>query len=111
MKKWIYLMGLAVIIGFTSCLKPAKAEFRVKNYYIEQLADVTVGAKELRFENIEKQTTTDYQTLTPGNYSVIAFSSSGVKFSTELKVDTRKGGRFTLLVDGTGRASIQNDNL
>ncbi len=110
MKKWIYLMGLVVVIGFTSCFKPVRAEFRVKNYYIEPLTDVTVGAKELYFENVEKQTTSDYQSLTPGNYSVIAFSSSGVKFSTVLKIEPRKGGRFTLLIDGTGRASIQNDN-
>lgn len=103
-----------VIIFFSivlcyACFKPASSKLRISNYYIETIESVTIGADELNFNDIPKQTQSDYQTIKAGNYSVIAISKGGQKFETTFTVSKRTEGKFTLLIDGIGRASIQDD--
>lgn len=113
MKRITIISFVALLAGGglgSGCLKPKTSQFRVSNYYIERISEVKVGADEVSFSDIEKQTSSEYRTIKPGNYSVIATSGSGSKFNTELKIESRKSGRFTLLIDGIGRVSIQNDD-
>ncbi len=97
------------IVLFCSCFKPASSKLRVSNYYIETIESVTIGADALNFSDIPKQTQSEYQTIKTGDYSIIATSKSGQKFETTFTVSKHKEGKFTLLIDGIGRASIQDD--
>jgi hypothetical protein len=105
-------IAILLVLGslMSGCLKPVKSKVRVSNYYIESISNVYIGIDQVIFEKIPKQTQTEYQDLNPGKYSIYAESVGGKIFETEISADKRKEGKFTILIDGIGRISVQDDN-
>jgi hypothetical protein len=103
------LLFLCLTSFFSACLKPATSKIRVSNFFTERLVLVAVGIDEVEFKDVEKQTQTEYKDLGFGSYSVFVETLSGKRFETVIRPEKYKKGKFTILLDGIGRLSVQDD--
>ena len=84
-------------------------KIRVTNYYIEALDTVIVGKNKLVFDNVQRQSTTEYKKIENGTFGVLCISKNKTKFSTNVTIPVKGNGNRTIQIDGLGKISILVD--
>lgn len=105
-KKLIHSTIIFFLFTFliSSCSKGY--EIRFANYYTEKMDTVIIGKNKIIFSNIDKLTSTDYQSIARGQYDAVCISSTKQKFYTSFFIPGKGSGKRTIQIDGTKTINV-----
>lgn len=95
---------LLLLLILVSCGKGY--ELRFANLYNEPMDSVVVGNNKLVFTDIQLQSTTAFESITKGKYSITCISQSKKKFYTSISIPGTGSGKRTVQLDGIEQFSI-----
>ncbi|MGZ3901331.1 MAG: hypothetical protein ACXVNM_07335 [Bacteroidia bacterium] len=105
------LLNISVLFLFTSllfCSCNREYDVRVTNYYIEDMDSVLVG-EGMFFADVKRQSTTDYQVIKKGTYSIDMVTKTKKRFHSSITIPSRKHGKRTIQIDGQGTILVLTD--
>lgn len=99
-----FLFFCFAVFFLSSCGKGYKVRFT--NYYTEQMDSVIIGNNKIVFTTVLPEATTDFTTLSKGNYSVKFISKSKKVFNSTISIPKTGTGKRTIQIDGITQVSI-----
>jgi len=106
MKKAITTGLLSILFLLTSCLKDNHS-IRLKNDYPSQINKVVIGNAQIG--DVASGTTSDYQPINTGNFSISGTTNSGQSLSGSGSVSGKGRHKWTITVSGGGQISFTED--
>lgn len=108
MKTSLKILSLLLFFAFvfSSCGKGY--EVRVTNRNIEDMDSVIIGDK-IVFENITRQTTSEYKKLAKGTYRITFVSKTKKRTGSSITIPKTKTGKRTIQIDGQGLILVLKD--
>lgn len=95
-----------VIFTLFSCLKE-KHTIRFKNDYAVTI--INAGAGSARFGSVSVNTSSDYQSINTGNFTIYGSTSTGQLITGSGNISGKGSHKWTLTIDAAGQVGISED--
>lgn len=100
----IFCISIFFLFIITSCSK--SYDVRFTNYNTEAFDTVVIGNDKIIFTAIEKETTTAYENISKGIYTIKCISKTKKVYTSTLSIPKEDGGKRTIQIDGLNAISV-----